>query len=96
MPKSLIEKEVGAELMLYDPDEDEVHILNPTAKTIYLGLKKGKTAEEIGREIRGRFLVGSDENLLDAVKKCIDDLREKGLIEAPGMNDLEGRGPGDQ
>jgi hypothetical protein len=33
--KSLVAKKVGQEFMLYDPEKDCVHVLNPTAYRIH-------------------------------------------------------------
>ena len=78
---SLIAKEVDSDLMLYNPEIDEVHILNPTGKAIYKLLHEGKTSQEIEEELRNHFVLEKGHNLIRDIEECIASFKEKGLID---------------
>ncbi|MEA2014577.1 MAG: PqqD family protein [Thermodesulfobacteriota bacterium] len=80
MTKRIIPKEVGLDLMLYDTEQDEVHVLNPTARLVYELYKKGRTMAEIEQEIRKSFQADDRHDLHGDVLRCSGELREKGLI----------------
>ena len=82
--KSYTVREIGSELLLYDPESDEVHILNATARLVYELHQKGNTAGQIAEVLRSRFVLGDDANVIGDVEECLDDLRKKGII-APEM-----------
>jgi hypothetical protein len=75
-----IAKEVDSDLMLYDPELDEVHILNATARAVYHLLGEGKTVTEIAEILRSRSLVQEGDDPLKDVQECIGALLQKGLI----------------
>lgn len=81
MPQQIIAKEQESELMLYDTEEDAVHVLNPTARLVYHLHKKGKTLTEIEQEMRNSFQVDDSLDLRGDVMRCVEELQKKGLIE---------------
>lgn len=81
MAKSLIEKEIGSELLLYDLNSDEVHILNATAQVIYKFHKQGMSLVEIEKELKNRFWAGESANVSADLQRCLAELKAKGLIE---------------
>jgi hypothetical protein len=76
-----VEKEVGSDLMLYDPELDEVHILNATAATVYRLHKAGKPREDIETELLRAFRLQGSEAGVEDVRACLESLRQKGLLE---------------
>ncbi len=74
-------KEMEKELMLYDRETDEVHILSPVARLIYKMYKDGNTISEIEAEIPKKFYVSGDVDIKTDILKCLDELEKKGLIE---------------
>jgi hypothetical protein len=89
MTKKVVAKETGSELMLYDPDQDAVHILNASALLVYKLCSEGRTLMEIELEMRRRFAVSQDEEVMQGVRNCLAELRKKGLVadveeDAPG------------
>ena len=80
MTLKLIEKELGPELMLYEAEQDTVYVLNPTAQIIYQLYKKRKTPMEIEQEIRRSFRIKADENVIEDVNDCLEQLRKMKLI----------------
>ncbi|MDJ0764303.1 MAG: PqqD family protein [Myxococcota bacterium] len=81
MTSKLIERELGSELLIYEAEQDTVFVLNPTSRLIFQLYREKRTPKEIEREIRKRFHVKRDEKVLFAVKDCLEQLRDKGLIE---------------
>lgn len=79
MKNKIVSKKLETELMLYDSKQDEVHILNQTALLTYELYKKGKTPEQIAQEIKEKFNLNKDHDVLSDVQKCIDEIRVKNL-----------------
>ena len=82
MAKRLIAKQLKSELMLYDPVQDAVHVLNATASLIYELCNEGKQPEEIAREMRRRFALSEGEEILKGIQDCLAELQQKGLVAA--------------
>ncbi len=80
MAESYIAREIGSELLLYDAETDEVHILNATARMVYELHRQGSTADQIAQVLRSRFSLGEEANIGADVECCLDDLRTKGII----------------
>ena len=81
MKKDLILKPVGRDQMVYDPERDAVHILNPTAQVVLelhgQGLDEAAIAAELGR----RFRLAPGQDPLADVRACLDSLRKGGVLE---------------
>jgi len=80
MPQHIIEKELDAELMLYDAEEDAVHMLNPTARRVYELAREGKTAEQMTDCIGREFRLDPEKEIMTDIQACLAELREKGLV----------------
>jgi hypothetical protein len=80
MTEKILAKELENDLMLYNAENDNVHVLNPTARLIYELFKKGKDVHEIEKEIRITFNVDETQDLHDDILKYLDEMRKKGLI----------------
>lgn len=81
-----IRKEVDSDLLIYNSDIDEVHILNDTAKAIYKFLCEGKTVREIEEKLQKQFLFEEGYDLYKDIEDCAGLLREKGLISENQTN----------
>lgn len=73
-------KEVGPDLMCYDSEKDEVHILNPTARAIRSLLCQGKTEEQIVGILRASSHAEGSQ-IEEDVRACIKNLIEKNLVD---------------
>ncbi len=82
MAANIVEKELGEELMLYDLDKDEIHVLNPTARLVYQSHREGRSREETERLLRERFRTSVGKDVQQEVEDCLAMLRGKGLIGA--------------
>jgi len=73
--------------VLYDSENELVHILNATAAAIYLSCDGSRSIEEINGEIAQTFHRPPDEILSDT-ERTIIELEQKGLItwETQGEN----------
>jgi hypothetical protein len=80
----MIARELKSDLMLYDPEVDDIHILNETARAIYRLCTKGMSFDEIEVALRKEFHFAGDDNLRQDIYECLQALKEKGIIaEAP-------------
>ena len=80
MPGQIIEKELKSELMLYDTEKDEVHVLNPAARLVFKLAGQGKSPHEMAQEMQRNFQVNSGQDLHADVIECLEELRSKKLI----------------
>jgi hypothetical protein len=80
MAKTVVAKEVGSDLLLYDPDLDEVHILNTTAQLIYRLSREGKAMQEIEQHVREHLDTKGAENIQQELEQGHADLQAKGLL----------------
>jgi hypothetical protein len=78
-----IAKEVGPDLMCYDADTDEVHILNSTARTIHRLLGEGRTEAEIVSILRAAPDAPEESTVAADVRACREILIKKELIDSP-------------
>lgn len=84
MTPKILEKEIDSELMLYDSERDEVHVLNATARRIYEMSREGRSPAEIEQTIRAGFGPGMQQAVHKDVQECIEDLSRKGLLTSTG------------
>ena len=73
-------RDLGEELLVYDRDGDQVHVLNEVAREIFLLCDGSRTPVEIGARVADRFPVEQDQALSD-VNKTLDQLIGIGLIQ---------------
>lgn len=80
MTKKIEARELESELILYDTEQDDVHVLNATAKLIYKLHEEGKGTTEIEEEVRKSFQFEEEQDVHGHVQRCIGDMKKKGLI----------------
>ena len=83
-PKSrngLVCKKLGDEAMLYDPSNDNVHVLNITSLFIWELLDGRHTLKDIEAKMRENFSISSEISVLKDVSSALEDFRGKGLLE---------------
>ncbi len=73
--------ETDSDLLFYNTENDEVHILNETARTVYTLLREGKTQQQIADILQRTTQLPEGHRIEDDVRRCIETLRQKGLIE---------------
>jgi hypothetical protein len=73
-------KDIGEDLMCYDMDTDEVHVLNSTARTVHRLLNEGRAEEEIVVFLMAQPHAPGKEEVAADVRACMEDLQKKGLV----------------
>ena len=77
LSKKIIEKKLYSELMLYDSERDEIHILNDSSALIYKLHREGKSVGEIETALREAFSIDTRIDLTSDIERCLNDLRRK-------------------
>lgn len=83
-PKSrngLICKKLGDEAMLYDPNNENVHVLNLTSLFIWNLLDGEHSLPDIETKLRSNFDIPATSNLFADIEDAIKDFKLKGLVE---------------
>ncbi|MBN2433290.1 MAG: PqqD family protein [Acidobacteria bacterium] len=80
MKKHIVARELPDELLLYDPQTDAVHILNPTARMIFTRHDEGASPEDIVAALRQRYEIAAGIDVLADVRTCLETFRQKNLI----------------
>ena len=75
------EYRLGDELLVYVPDSETAHALNPSAVAIWDLCDGTRTAEDISREL-GQWLGRPGDALLRDTRRGIAELCELGLVKA--------------
>jgi hypothetical protein len=79
MSKKIVVREAGRETMLYDAEQDELHVLNATARLIYKLSREGKGTAAIEAALRAAFEVPQELDLRREIEACLAALKDKGL-----------------
>lgn len=77
----ILETEVDGEISLYDPENENVTILNDTASDVWLLCDGEHSAEEIVNLLASSYGVNADQ-IRDEVTRTIDEFVEAGLLPA--------------
>jgi len=80
MSNKLIKQEISDELMLYQTEKEEVHVLNPTARLIYDLLSKGKTESQIFEDLQQQFDISDAKQLMADIQQCIADIKSREIL----------------
>lgn len=75
-------QESGDETMLYDPNVDELHILNATAQVIWELCDGEHSVEQISDEVSTRFMLTEDVNVQADVEQTLGAFGKKSLLQA--------------
>ncbi len=76
----IIAREMEDEILLYDPQQNSTHLLNPTAAAIWELCDGTRTPEEMAEEIV-RVLPADRPTILSDVKRIIREFSENGLLQ---------------
>jgi len=71
---------LGDEVILYDPDMENVHILNQTAQTIWALCNGENTIDDIQKKLIENYPDASQDDLYNDVIDTIDDFNEKKML----------------
>ena len=73
---------LGNEVVLYDRWNGSLHMLNPTAATIWSGLKTGLEEEELIEKLASEYPEMDAETLRQDYQQTVEQFRELGILEA--------------
>ena len=73
-------RRLGEELMLYDSENDKVHVLNEIAAFIWKLLDGTNTVEDIENILRQRFKDTSPKDISGDIKETLERLKVQRLI----------------
>ena len=80
-PRSAVEgRDLGDEYLIYDADTDHVHVLNGTAREIFLLCNGSRTTEEIAAELARKCGVEPSVTLADT-RETLRQLSELGALD---------------
>ena len=77
----LLVRDLGSEMILYDPESETYHVLNPTARHIWVMIDGARAPEDVQHELSQRYR-GVDPGILAKdVLRAVKDFRKKGLLD---------------
>lgn len=79
--KGLVIRDLGPERVIYDSENDRVHVLNRTGRLVVELADGERTVSEIARALRARYGKDSDIDVTADVERFLAALAEKGLLE---------------
>ena len=74
-------KDIGGEALLYNTDEEAIHILNPTAQLIWEFCDGTHTVADIEQAIRTNFSVPDGHDVTADIQQTLAVLIDKGLLQ---------------
>lgn len=78
----ILETEVGDDISLYDPQTEQVVVLNGTASDVWRLADGTHTIEEITALLAASYQV-NPESIASDVEKAVEEFSKAGLIEPP-------------
>ena len=79
--KGVIEQDIGNEIVLRNADEKTIHVLNATARIIWELCDGNHTVEDMERQLKERYSIPENTNLLDDILNTLNALSQKGMLE---------------
>lgn len=76
----IIQQKIGQEWMIYNPQDEQTHILNTTAGMIYEWSLQGHSPQKMEILLREIFHIPPEQNIADDIEECLGLLRQKKLI----------------
>ena len=70
-----------AETMLYDPETDALHILNPTARLIWELCDGEHTIEDMVATIKAQYTGIEDRDILSEIQEALGTFTTQGLLQ---------------
>ncbi len=77
----ILSKDIGNERLLYSVEGKEIHTLNSTAKLIWELCDGEHSSAEMEQAIRARFAVNEQQDVIGDVRRTLETLWSKGLLE---------------
>lgn len=77
----LREERLGVEIMVFDVETDEVHVLNEAAAAIWEGVKAGLDVPGIESLLRERYDLGGYADPAAMIRESLRSMAGKGLLD---------------
>lgn len=77
---SVLEQDLGDELLLYSADGQDVHVLNATGRAVWRLCDGQRSAQEIATQVQTQFSQTDERNVVVDVRKLIAGLCERQLL----------------
>src|SRR4051794_28979280 len=77
---SVMEAEIGGELVTLDPNADDCFAFTPVARTVWRSLEQPKSFVQLRDELLAEYDVGSEQCAAE-LRQLLDELIRQGLIE---------------
>ena len=74
-------RDLGSEMILYDPKSETFHVLNDTARRIWLMVDGKRGTEEIKKEYSGFYPSEDPKALGNDLLRTLEEFDRKGLLE---------------
>ena len=76
----LVRRQVGPDLLVFDPATDELHVLNPTCAVLWDELDEPRTTAELTSALERSFDIDPAADVAADVARIIEDLEGRGLV----------------
>lgn len=76
----LREERLGEEIMVFDAETDQVHVLNEASAAIWEGLKAGLDVPEIEQRLRERYDLAAHADPAAMIRESLLAMAAKGLL----------------
>ena len=76
----IVRRDVGGELLLFDPRDDSLHVLNPTGAFLWEQLDAVRSTDDLATSLREAFDVALGHDLTPEVERMLTDLSGRGLL----------------
>ena len=73
-------QDLGDEVLLYDSDKENVHVLNNTANAIWNLCDGEHTIDDIQKHLEEQFPDVSEDHIVEDIRTTIMEFKEKKLI----------------
>lgn len=80
---ALLDRDLGDEYLLYDRESGQIHILNPTARTILKLCDGTRSVAQVARGVAEHYSIDLERATAD-VEELLDELGEKGIVRLRG------------
>jgi len=84
MPKERTIRDLKDEMMIYEPEADLIHFLNPTARRIYQLYQQGMDSRTIEDVMREEFEIPEGRDLQADIQRCLKEFLQKDLLGGEG------------
>lgn len=78
---NIVAKDIGNETLVYSLDQEKVHVLNPTARLIWKLCDGEHSLFDIETELRSRFVIASNHDVINDVKQTLSNFASQGLLQ---------------